>query len=70
MGGMLSKPKAPPPPQPIKIDPVVVPEVKAPAPMPVTDDDAVKSARKKKLAETMARSGRSSTILTGTDTLG
>ena len=55
MGGLFSSPKpsAPPPPPP--------PE---PVTMPEADDEAVRKAKRRKLAEIQARSGRASTILT------
>lgn len=55
MGGLFSSPKpsAPPPPPP--------PE---PVTMPEADDEAVQKAKRRKLAEIQARSGRASTILT------
>lgn len=55
MGGLFSSPKpsAPPPPPP--------PE---PVAMPEADDEAVQKAKRRKLAEIQARSGRASTILT------
>ena len=55
--GFMS-PKAPPPPA-------------APVIMPTPDDDALKAARKRKLALDMGRSGRTSTILSdSSETLG
>jgi hypothetical protein len=56
MGSMM-KPKSPPPPA-------------APTIMPTPDDDALKAARKRKQAEDMKRSGRLSTIMTDSETLG
>lgn len=50
LGGLFEKPKAPPPPA-------------APTVMPTPDDEALKAARKRKLAKDMGRSGRLSTIL-------
>ncbi len=58
MGSIFGKPKAPPPPA-------------APTIMPTPDDEAIKAARKRKLAADMGRSGRLSTILSDTsETLG
>lgn len=52
MGGLLApKPK-----------PAVIPP--APAPVPLPDDEALQAARKKQVADQMARRGRASTILT------
>ena len=55
MGGLFSSPKPsapspPPPPEPVT--------------MPEADDEAVQKAKRRKLAEIQARSGRASTILT------
>lgn len=48
--------------------------VKAPAVMPAPDDDAIKAAKKARLAAAVQQSGRSSTIYTkntsASDTLG
>lgn len=56
MGGLTSKPKAPPPPPP-------------PTPMP--DEEELEKARRKKALEQKSRSGRQSTILSDTsETLG
>lgn len=41
------------------------PELTAPAVMPDTDDEQVKAARRRQIAEIQSRSGRASTILTG-----
>lgn len=41
-----------------------------PQTMPLPDDEKVRLARKRALAQQMARGGRSSTILTDADTLG
>lgn len=57
MGSILGKPKAPPPPA-------------APTIMPTPDDEELKRARKRKAAVDMSRSGRLSTILSESDTLG
>jgi hypothetical protein len=40
------------------------PPITPPAPMPDPDDPAAVAARRKKVADTMARAGRRSTILT------
>lgn len=48
----------------------VTPEVKPPTIMPDSDDEAVKAARRRQIAEVQARSGRASTILSQSDTLG
>lgn len=45
-------------------------EVESPAVMPDSDDEAVKAARRRQIAEVQARSGRASTILSQTDQLG
>ena len=50
MSSFFSKPKAPPPPA-------------APTIMPEPDDEALKQARKRKMASDMSRSGRLSTML-------
>jgi hypothetical protein len=39
------------------------PSVKAPTAMPTSDDEQVKAARRRQIAEMQARSGRASTIL-------
>ncbi len=57
MGSLFSGPKAPPPPA-------------APTLMPTPDSDAMAQARKRKVAADMSRSGRVSTILSDSDTLG
>lgn len=58
MSSFFKKPKAPPPPA-------------APTIMPTPDDEALKAARKRKLAQDMGRSGRLSTILSdSSETLG
>lgn len=54
MGGMFSKPKAPPPPPPIA----------PPPPMPVPDDVQVKAMAKRNAAKRLMASGRESTMLT------
>lgn len=46
------------------------PKLKPPTVMPDTDDEAVKAARRRQIAEVQARSGRASTILSQSDTLG
>lgn len=57
MGGIMSKPKAPP--------------ITPPTPMPDTDDEAIKAAKKKQAAANQNRAGRNSTILTdNSETLG
>lgn len=56
MGGLTSKPKAPPPPPP-------------PTPMP--NEEELDKSRRKKMTEQRTRSGRQSTILSDTsETLG
>lgn len=39
------------------------PQIKPPAPIPQTDDQAVRDAKRKQLASQQSRSGRQSTIL-------
>jgi len=58
-GGAASsmKPKAPP-------------EITPPATMPDMNDEQVRQAKRRQIAEIQARSGRASTILTGGDKLG
>lgn len=51
MGGLFSGPKTPAPPPPTPM-------------MPTPDDDAVRAAKRKKLAADQSRQGRASTILT------
>lgn len=46
------------------------PDLPAPTVMPGADDEAVKAARRRQIAEIQARSGRASTILSQSDTLG
>lgn len=53
MGTLLNSAKTPKP------DPVP-----APTPMPTVDDQAIQASKRRKLQEQMARSGRSSTLLT------
>lgn len=53
MGNPFSKPKAPPPPPPPK----------DPTPMPVADDPAVQTQKRREAADRARRSGRVSTIL-------
>lgn len=43
------------------------PTIPPPVQIPLPDDEAVKAAKKKSLAAQKGRSGRQSTILTGTD---
>ncbi len=62
MSGLFSKPKIPPPPPP--------PKVPDPKPMPDPDDKALQAARRRQIASTQGRSGRSSTILSGDDSFG
>ncbi len=66
MGSMLSKPKTPPP---VKIPKVeAAPPPPAPEPvavMPVPDDLATSTKRKKEAARRVAMSGRGATVLTG-----
>jgi len=59
-GGSAPKAPTPPPPPP------------PPAPMPDPDDEEIKKARRRKATEQQARSGRTSTLLTGSsgETLG
>lgn len=52
MGGLFSKPKAPPPEKP-------------PAPMPDPEGPAADAARKRMMAQRQAASGRASTLLSG-----
>jgi hypothetical protein len=46
------------------------PTLESPTVMPTSDDEAVKAARRRQIAEVQARSGRASTILSQTDQLG
>jgi len=46
------------------------PTLESPTVMPTPDDEAVKAARRRQIAEVQARSGRASTILSQTDQLG
>lgn len=46
------------------------PPIPEPAVMPDADEEAVRAARRRQIAEIQARSGRASTILTQTDKLG
>jgi hypothetical protein len=47
------------------------PELKPPTEMPTdSDDEAMRAARRRKIAEIQARSGRASTILSQSDQLG
>lgn len=69
--GSLKKPKAPPPPQPIKIEPIEVPKVEPPAPMPIADEQGTLASQRRYIRERMAKSGRASTILSdSSDKLG
>jgi hypothetical protein len=73
MGGLMSKPKVPVMPAPAPL-PEYTPPPPTPAPvaMPTPDDTAIMTAKKKKTALEMQRSGRASTVLTdnGDDSLG
>lgn len=60
MGGLFGGGKKAPPPPP----PPPIPEPKPPAPMPDVDAPQVISAKRKRLTEAAASSGRRSTILT------
>lgn len=61
MGGLFSKPKAPPP----------LPPPPPPTPMPDPDDQSIRKAKRREVAERRQRGGRLATILTdGTDKLG
>jgi hypothetical protein len=60
MGGMFSKPKAPPPPPPVE----------PPAPMPDPEDPRAKADFRKTAARKIAASGRQSTLLSSDTTLG
>jgi len=46
------------------------PEITPPTVMPDTDEEAVKAARRRQIAEVQTRSGRASTILSQSDKLG
>lgn len=58
-------PKAEAPPAPMIVQPAPLPAPKPTPVMPTIDDEAVRRARRRRLAETRSRSGRSSTIMTG-----
>lgn len=59
---LLNKPKAPKQQKLPALAPVTV--------MPTPDDDAVRRARRRNLISQLAQSGRESTVLTSSDTLG
>ena len=62
MGNPFKSPKAPPPPEPVKVPEATV--------MPIVDQTEVNKNRKKAAASASARSGRVSTIMSDSGTLG
>jgi len=68
MGKLFSKPKIPTPPPPPELPKYEPPPEPEPvAEMPVPDDVALETSKKKKLALKAKRSGRASTFLTSDD---
>ncbi len=63
LAGILGKPFGED--KPKAAEPVAGPKV-----MPIADDEAVKRAKRRSIIQQMGRGGRSSTMLTGTDSLG